>query len=89
MQSKLHGRRLDGQKKMDERKVPDGQRGKSAKTPVGSSGEAAHGRGRVRFEVGKGSPESMEEHEDVALDEGVEGLLRRMWMQGETSGGEE
>lgn len=89
VQSKLHGRRLDRQKKPDEKKMPDGHRGKSVKMPVGSSGEAAQGRGRVRFEVGKGSPESVEEHEDVALDEGVEGLLRRMWVQGETSGGEE
>ena len=89
VQSKLDGRKYHGQKKMGERKVPDGQRGKNAKTPIGSSGEAAQGRGRVRFEVGKGSPESVEEHQFMALDKGVEGLLRRMWVQGETSGGEE
>ncbi|KAF6230895.1 hypothetical protein HO173_011011 [Letharia columbiana] len=90
VQSKLDGRKFDGQKKLDGKKAPDGHKGKSVKTPVGNSGEAAHGRGRVRFEVGKGSPELVEEHEeDGPMDEGVEGLLRRMWVQGETSGGEE
>lgn len=90
MQSKLNGRKLDGQKKQDGKKLSDEHRGKSVKTPVGSSEETAQGRGRVRFEVGKGSPESVEElEEDGAVDEGVEGLLRRMWMQGETSGSEE
>lgn len=85
--SKLGGRKLDGQKKPDGKRAPDGQSGKSVKTPVANSGEAAQERGRVRFEVGKGSPESVEEREeDGAVDGGVEGLLRRMW---ETSGGEE
>ncbi len=90
VRSKREGRRLDGRKKLDGRKVPDGHRGKSIKTLVGSAGEVAQGRGRVRFEVGKGSPESVEDNEDDrAMDEGVEGLLRRMWVHGETSGGEE
>ncbi len=91
VQSKLHHRRLDGQqRKTDGKKAPDGHRGKSAKTTVGSSEGAAVGRGRVRFEVGKGSPESVEEEgEEGAVEEGVEGLLRRMWVQGDTSGGEE
>lgn len=90
VQSKLDGRRLDEQKKLDGKKVPEGHRGKSVKTPTGSSGDTAQGRGRVRFEVGKGSPESVEEREeDGIMDEGVEGLLRRMWVQGDTSGGEE
>ncbi|CAF9907631.1 MAG: hypothetical protein ALECFALPRED_003557 [Alectoria fallacina] len=90
VQSKLHGRKWDGQKKLDRKKGSDGHRGKSVKTPAGNSGDAAPARGRVRFEVGKGSPESVEEHvEEGALEEGVEGLLRRMWVQGETSGGEE
>ena len=89
VQRKLDGRKLDGQKKLDGKKLPDRHRGKSVKTPVGSS-EAVQGRGRVRFEVGKGSPESVEEHEeDGPVEEGVEGLLRRMWVHGETSGGEE
>ena len=90
VQSKLHGRRLDGQKKLDGKKVPDGQRGKNVKTPVGSSEGTAQGRGRIRFEVGKGSPESVEEHqEDGTVDGGVEGLLRRMWEHGETSSSDE
>ena len=90
VQGKLDGRRLDGRKKLDGKKVPDGHRGKSVKMPVENSGEAAQGRGRVRFEMGKGSPESVEENEeDRAMDDGVEGLLRRMWVQGETSGSEE
>lgn len=90
VQSKLEGRRLDWQKKLDGKKVPDEHRGKSVKTSAGSTGDAAQGRGRVRFEVGKGSPESLEEHEeDGIIDDGVEGLLRRMWLHGEISGGEE
>lgn len=93
VQNALHERKPDGQKKPDGKKVLDGgQRGaKSVKTPVGSSeGSTAQGRGRVRFEMGKGSPESVEEHEDDGTaDGGVEGLLRRMWEHGETSGGEE
>lgn len=90
VQSKLGGRRSNGQKKHDGKKVPDGHRGKIVKTPVAGSGEASQARGRVRFEVGKGSPESVEEHEeDGPMEEGVEGLLRRMWVQGDTSGGEE
>ena len=89
VQSKLDGRKLDGQKKLDGKKMPDGHRGKGVKTPVENGGETAQGRGRVRFEVGKGSPESVDEHEDGEVDGGVEGLLRRMWVQGDNSGGEE
>lgn len=93
VQSKLHGRRLDGQKKLDGngKKVPDVHKGKSVKTPVDTSEGPAQGRGRVRFEVGKESPGSVEEHEEERgiMDEGVDGLLRRMWVHGETSGGEE
>lgn len=90
MQSKLNERKMDGQKKLDGKKAPDGHRGKSFKTAVATSAETAAGRGRVRFEVGKGSPESVEDlEEDGALDGGVEDLLRRMWVQGEASGGEE
>lgn len=90
VQSRLEGRRQDWRKKLEGKKVPDGHRGKSIKTSVGSTGDAAQGRGRVRFEVGKGSPESLEEHEeDGMVEEGVEGLLRRMWLHGEISGGEE
>lgn len=93
VQSKLDGRRLDGRKKPDGKKVPDGHRGKNVKAPVGSAEEATQGRGRVKFMAGKGSPESpdsMREHEDGdAVDGDVEGLLRRMWLQGDTSGSEE
>ena len=90
VQVKLDGWKLDGRRKLDGKKVPDGPRGKSVKTSVESAGDATQGRGRVRFEVGKGSPESLEEHEEEGtMDEGVEGLLRRMWVHGENSGGEE
>ena len=95
VQSKLDGRRLDGRKKLDGKKVPGGhQGGKNVKTPVGSAEEATQGRSRVKFMVGKGgspeSPDSVREHEDGdVVDEGVEGLLRRMWVQGDTSGSEE
>ena len=90
VQVKLDGWKLDGRRKLDGKKVPDGPRGKSVKSSVESAGDATQGRGRVRFEVGKGSPESLEEHEEEGtMDEGVEGLLRRMWVHGENSGGEE
>lgn len=90
VQGKLHGRKSDGQKKLDGKKLPDGQKGKSAKSPEEIPAGTMKGRGRVRFEMGKESPESLEEHEeDGPVEEGVDGLLRRMWEQGETSGGEE
>lgn len=95
VQTALQTRKPDWQKKPDGKKVLDsGQRGgaKSVKTPVGSSeGGTAQGRGRVRFEMGKGSPELVEEQEDDGTADagGVEGLLRRMWEHGETSGSEE
>lgn len=65
----------------------------SGKTPMGSSGDTkVQGRGRVRFEVGgrsldderggEGGSRSGEEEEDVA------GLLRRMWVGGDSEGGE-
>ena len=44
--------------------MPDAHKAKSVKTPVDTLEGPAQGRGRVSFEVGKGSPELVEEHEE-------------------------
>ncbi|KAK3175297.1 hypothetical protein OEA41_002544 [Lepraria neglecta] len=71
-------------------KIGDGSKKQKTKTPVGS-GSSGERRGRVRFEVGA-SPGKDLGNEEGSVEgdgEGVEGLLRRMWVGSEGVSGEE
>ena len=71
-------------------KIGGGSKKQKTKTPVGS-GSSGERRGRVRFEVGS-SPGKDLGNEEGSVEgdgEGVEGLLRRMWVGSEVVSGEE
>lgn len=83
VERKIDAARKDG-------KMGDGLKKQKTKTSVGS-GSSGERRGRVRFEIGA-SPGKDMGSEDGSVEgdgEGVEGLLRRMWVGSEVVGGEE
>jgi len=77
--------------KTAEREKMDGAKGKGKpKTPVGSSGDKAVSRGRLRFEVGRSLGEDESSEVEEHHGDGVQGLLERMWAQTENlHGGDE
>ena len=90
VERKVEGARRDARGKVKV-KTPVGSESSTEGMGVGSGGRV--GRGKVRFEVGRspevgrgrGSGERGDGDGEGEVSEGVEGLLRRMWM-GEGSG---
>ena len=83
VERKIDAARKDG-------KMGDGSKKQKMKTPVGS-GSSGERRGRVRFEVGASPGKDLgnEEGSMESDEEGVEALLRRMWVGSESVSGEE
>lgn len=78
---------LDKLKATELKKREGGKAKGKQKTTPGSSGDTVVNRGRVRFEVGRSAGDEEGSEGERENEEGVKGLLERMWAQTEHSDG--